>query len=274
MASDDFSGTHNPLPAPWRQWYNWNLFQCAAGEAFQVTPESDSGMLYTGSGGQSCTIVVGDTTNGRNGGPLICADDAGQGYLCASISNGDILVLYRADGNSHSSLEQANVGPLSPGAILRVFRDGNDVAVAVNQTEVIRATDTTYMGGESGIYAFAGPAFQSWSDDESPPIMTGTGVEGPGVVNPASDPVQGANTVEGPGVQGGGGATSTVMPDVVGESIGDATTMIEAAGLVVSSITAHSDTIPVNDVISQSPVGGTKVSIGSTVGVVVSLGPE
>jgi len=69
---------------------------------------------------------------------------------------------------------------------------------------------------------------------------------------------------------GTGGATVTV-PDVVGQTQGDGTTAVEAEGLVVAIVTAASNQ-PIGTIISQSPVGGTLVLVGSTVTLTVSSG--
>lgn len=67
----------------------------------------------------------------------------------------------------------------------------------------------------------------------------------------------------------------TTVPDVVGETQADATDDIEAAALVVGAITSEFDAvIPLGSVISQDPVGGTTLPEGSSVDLVISLGPS
>jgi len=51
------------------------------------------------------------------------------------------------------------------------------------------------------------------------------------------------------------------------------TAITDVDSLTVSSTDAYSDTVPAGEVISQDPVGGTSVLIGSNVEIVVSLGP-
>jgi len=67
-----------------------------------------------------------------------------------------------------------------------------------------------------------------------------------------------------------------IAPDVVGMSEADATTAITAVdSLQVGSVVyIHSDTVPDGNVISQDPVGGTAVPIGTSIDLVVSLGPS
>ncbi len=64
-----------------------------------------------------------------------------------------------------------------------------------------------------------------------------------------------------------------VVPNVVGLTELDASEAITAADLTVGTITqAHSDTVAAGLVISQSPVSGTTVNIGTAVNLVVSIG--
>ena len=64
------------------------------------------------------------------------------------------------------------------------------------------------------------------------------------------------------------------VPNVVGLSEANATTVITSSGLVVGNVSrVANDTVPVGDVISQSPLAGEMVSGGSSVDLVVSLGP-
>jgi RHS repeat-associated protein len=70
------------------------------------------------------------------------------------------------------------------------------------------------------------------------------------------------------------GPVMVSVPDVVGQPQADAEAAIIAASLSVGAITtANSDTVPAGSVISQDPVGGTSVAEGSSVNLVVSLGP-
>ena len=64
------------------------------------------------------------------------------------------------------------------------------------------------------------------------------------------------------------------VPDVVGLPQTDAEAAIVAANLIVGAVTtANSDTVPVDSVISQDPVGGSSVVEGTPVDLAVSLGP-
>lgn len=64
------------------------------------------------------------------------------------------------------------------------------------------------------------------------------------------------------------------VPDVVGETQAAGTATLEGDGFVVSVSTAYSDSVAVGLIISQDPTGGSFAQLGSTVEIVVSLGPE
>ncbi len=67
---------------------------------------------------------------------------------------------------------------------------------------------------------------------------------------------------------------SATVPNVVGMHISDAFASINAASLVVGTITQQRHPfIPYGHVISQNPVGGTIVPRGSAVNGVISMGP-
>jgi hypothetical protein len=71
-------------------------------------------------------------------------------------------------------------------------------------------------------------------------------------------------------------ATVTVaVPNVVGLTLTAATPLITAAPLngIVASATANSATVPAGLIISQTPAFPALVNVGSTIGVLVSLGP-
>lgn len=70
------------------------------------------------------------------------------------------------------------------------------------------------------------------------------------------------------------GPAIVTVPAVVGQSQANAEAAIISAGLTVGNIsTTNSDTVAAGDVISQSPAGGTDVTEGTSVDLVVSSGP-
>lgn len=71
------------------------------------------------------------------------------------------------------------------------------------------------------------------------------------------------------------GTDDVEVPDVEGLSLDAARSKIERAGLKLSQAgTQHSSSVDADCIISQSPAAGTKLSEGSSVNVVVSLGKE
>ncbi len=63
------------------------------------------------------------------------------------------------------------------------------------------------------------------------------------------------------------------VPNVVGDTQSAATAAITSAGLVAGTVTMQSSsTVPSGEVISESPVAGTRVAVGSAVNLVVSTG--
>jgi len=65
------------------------------------------------------------------------------------------------------------------------------------------------------------------------------------------------------------------VPDVVGQSPSDAVAVIQAAGLLVGSLSQqHSGTIPAGAVAEQNPAAGAAVPPGTAVALVISLGPD
>lgn len=64
------------------------------------------------------------------------------------------------------------------------------------------------------------------------------------------------------------------VPNVVGETQAQGTTDLQSAGFVVVVQSAYSPTVLAGLVISQQPVGGSSVVAGSTVIIIVSLGPQ
>ncbi|HOK90235.1 MAG TPA: PASTA domain-containing protein, partial [Candidatus Hydrogenedentes bacterium] len=69
------------------------------------------------------------------------------------------------------------------------------------------------------------------------------------------------------------GPCLVIVPNVVGQAQAAAQAAITDAGLTSSVTLACSDTVPAGNVISQLPVGGTSVTLGSNVALTVSTGP-
>ncbi|HEX7114976.1 MAG TPA: PASTA domain-containing protein [Steroidobacter sp.] len=69
-------------------------------------------------------------------------------------------------------------------------------------------------------------------------------------------------------------STLVEVPNVVGETQADGTSILEAAGFVVAVETAHSSSVAAGKIISQSPSAGSEASAGATVTITVSLGEQ
>lgn len=66
---------------------------------------------------------------------------------------------------------------------------------------------------------------------------------------------------------------SATVPDVSGQTQGDAIAQLEALGFVVSVVYEHSDTVAADGIIGTNPAVGSDLPIGSTVQLIISLGP-
>lgn len=71
------------------------------------------------------------------------------------------------------------------------------------------------------------------------------------------------------------GAEECIVPDVVGFSLSEAASVITDTGLTVDTPSLqHSDTVPVDHVIDQTPAGGETVPGAMPISLVISLGPS
>ncbi|MEE1086607.1 MAG: Stk1 family PASTA domain-containing Ser/Thr kinase [Schaedlerella sp.] len=70
------------------------------------------------------------------------------------------------------------------------------------------------------------------------------------------------------------GSEKVKVPNVVGESASSAQRILENADFKVSVTEEYSDKVSEGKVISQNPVGGKKAETGTTITIVVSLGPK
>ena len=75
-----------------------------------------------------------------------------------------------------------------------------------------------------------------------------------------------------------GGSTSSTLaseriPNVVGDKVGKARTLLAGVGLVASTSRQRSATVPKGVVLTETPSAGTEVARGTTVALVGSAGP-
>jgi probable HAF family extracellular repeat protein len=72
-----------------------------------------------------------------------------------------------------------------------------------------------------------------------------------------------------------GGSSSDIVPNVVGQAVGTADSVIIDAGLAVGTTTGLvSSTVTAGTVISETPTAGTSVTPGSSVNLTISVGPS
>jgi hypothetical protein len=64
------------------------------------------------------------------------------------------------------------------------------------------------------------------------------------------------------------------MPDLAGMTLDEALTAMETAGLLAGITEETSETVPEGQIIRQESAAGTFIPLGSTVGLVVSTGPD
>jgi beta-lactam-binding protein with PASTA domain len=70
------------------------------------------------------------------------------------------------------------------------------------------------------------------------------------------------------------GPPQVTVPDVTNQDQADAATALTAAGFKINSTSDYSDTVPLGEVVSQQPTGGTSQAKFSTVNLLISKGPE
>lgn len=191
-------------------------------------------MVYSTSNELYSEVAMSDREGGGG------ADDNGAALLDPATGNGYIAVitgavfLIRVAAGAYDT-DSNTAGTAVNGDRLAIFVDGDDVVVEQNGVEILRRVgDTAYRAGLQ------------------PALYTNNAN---GALDDWTDGIP-------------------EVPDVVGETQAAGTTELEAAGFVVSVSTDYSDSVAVGLIISQDPAGGTFAASGSTVEIVVSLGPE
>jgi beta-lactam-binding protein with PASTA domain len=134
----------------------------------------------------------------------------------------------------------------------------------VSVPNVVGSTQTAATGAITG----AGLALGTVTQQSSSTVPTGSVV--------SESPVAGTSVNVGSAVNlvVSTGPAMVAVPNAVGSTQAAATSAITGAGLVVGTVTQQSSsTIVAGSVISESPVSGTLVTVGSAVNLVVSSGP-
>jgi len=155
---------------------------------------------------------------------------------------------------------------------------GGDLAAFVGDTVVLDGSGSSDADGDPLTYA--------WSFSTRPPT-SGASLLDADTASPSFVPdLPGDYVVQ--LVVGDGTVDSTpdsvtvtaaprlvTVPDLGGLSQAEAEAALAAAGLALGTLgTAHSDTVPEGDVISQVPSAGSSVPGGTAVDIVISLGPQ
>jgi hypothetical protein len=161
----------------------------------------------------------------------------------------------------------------------------NDPPVAdAGPDQSVPRTTTLTLDGSGSHDANGDPLTYAWSILSAPAGSTTT-IGSASAVNPLFTPVLAGTyvirlMVSDGTVQGTDNVTitatslSVTVPIVTGMSQASAESVIVGSGLAVGSVTgANSDSVPVGNIVSQSPIGGSMAPEGSAVDLVVSLGP-
>ena len=141
-------------------------------------------------------------------------------------------------------------------------------AIPVSQVAVPVVVGLTQAAAESAITG-ATLTVGTVTTDYSPTVPSGDVI--------SQNPLGGVNVNVGSSVDlvvSLGPPPTVNVPDVVGLAQAAAESAIAGATLTVGTVTtSYSPTVPSGDVISQNPLGGVNVNAGSSVDLVVSLGP-
>lgn len=130
----------------------------------------------------------------------------------------------------------------------------NLAGLTVPEAEAALAAAGLVVGGASEEYSATVPAGRIMRQDPTAGIQVAPGSAVAFVVSLGPAPV--------------------AVPDVTGLSRAAAVSVLAAAGLVPGPVTEeHSDTVPLDRVIRQTPLAGAQVPPGTPVGLVLSLGP-
>ncbi|MGA2601334.1 MAG: choice-of-anchor tandem repeat GloVer-containing protein [Bryobacteraceae bacterium] len=214
-------------------------------------------------------------------------------------------LIQATDGNLYGTTEAGGIGygtiySMTPGGtLITLYSFPNEGVGAGPYAGMIQATNglfygTTFIGGSAGygtVYSFSVnvtvPNVVGLTQTAATTSITGVGLVLGTVTMASSSSVPSGDVISqnptaGTSVNLGSavnlvistGPAQVAVPNVVGMTQAAATTSITNAGLVVGTVTtASSATVPSGDAISESPMAGTEVNLGSEVNLVISTGP-
>jgi beta-lactam-binding protein with PASTA domain/formylglycine-generating enzyme required for sulfatase activity len=196
-------------------------------------------------------------------------------------------------GETQAAAEAAITGGgLSIGTVTEAFSDSVAAGLVISQSPIAGSSVAPGTGValvvSKGIEPVVVPAVVGETQAAAEAAITGAGLSMGTVTEAFSDsvaaglvitqsPSAGSSVAPGTGVDlvVSKGTQKVSVPDVVGELRANAVATIVAAGLSVATVTeAVSYTVPLDHVISQSPVAGTSVALGAGVNLLISRGAE
>lgn len=166
MASDDFNrANEGPLASPWGAFYPgvWaeldlvsNAVKNGEGGVGNVASiRTDSTELVS-----QCVVT---TVGGRDGGPSICGDGAGNGYILTNYDATNLFI-YRIDSGSFTAFAQG-AGVYAANDVLKLRRSGGNVIASINSVDLLTYADSTYMTGKPGMFCFdTAIVLDDWTD--------------------------------------------------------------------------------------------------------------
>lgn len=161
-----------------------------------------------------------------------------------------------------------------PGAGDKLKRDGTVRLVISRGSNKVTVPD---LLGQSVSYAESKLQEVGLNPDRQPDAFSDSVPEG-GIIS--QDPPPGTEVQKGSSVKyvvskGGEPPAQVTVPDIRGETVDNAETLLAGAGLSLGSVTEDfSSSVPVGLVISQDPGAGQTVDEGSSVSIVISKGAE
>ncbi len=269
------------------------LIQASNGQLYGVTQygggNANNGTAYTiTTGGTLTTLYSFCSQNG-------CTDGQGPTGRLIQATDGNLYGTTESGGIGYGTIFNMTLG----GTVTTLYSFPNPGVGSEPDAGMIQLTSglfygTTFIGGSGGygsVYSFSVnvtvPNVVGLTQAAASTAITGVGLV-VGTVTTASsssvpsgdvisqDPVSGTSVNLGSAVDlvVSTGPAQVAVPNVVGMTQAAATTSITGAGLVVGTVTmASSNSVPSGDVISQNPVAGTEVNLGSAVNLVISTGP-